>query len=284
MWRQIGYYGMYFVGLILMFTVSLCTYKKYKLKKSTALIFTAIALVGGLAGTVVMGSIASAVAATVGVSGGSKIAIYGAVMFTPLILLAAALISKQPWREILDLMAPSGLIFTACAKLGCVFSGCCPGIPCSFGVFNPWHNQTMFPSQILEFITMLIIIAICFLYAFRSKKFTSGTLYPFAAIIYASTRFIWEYFRFYTLEAERHIMFGVMTFWQFCCLLTIAVSVIWLVVMKSEWYRLRTEKAEERKAEELAERAAAKEKMNKKSKEHSTKLQSKKTNNKSKKK
>lgn len=229
----IGYYGMYLLGTVLMFAVSLATYKKYSLKLWQAVVFTLVALVGGLAGTVVMGKVYTSLLRANGILGESNMAIYGAVMFTPLILVIACLITKQPWKKILDMIAPSGIIFTACAKLGCMFAGCCNGIECSFGVYNYRLDAKVFPSPVVEFVTMLIIIVIGFRYAFKSEKFVPGTVYPIMGILYGGTRFFLEYLRFYTHEVERHIVMG-MTLWQLCSLITVAASLVWLMCLNKD--------------------------------------------------
>lgn len=256
----VGYYGMYLVGTILMFTVSFATYKKYALKLWQATVFTIVALVGGLTGTVIMGKIFTALLRANGIFGKSNMAIYGAVIFTPLILLVASLITRQPWKKILDMIAPSGVIFTACAKLGCMFIGCCAGIECSFGVYSARHDTTVFPSPVFEFITMLIIIAVAFRYAFKSDKFVSGTVYPVVGILYGSTRFFWEFLRHYDNEIERHIIMN-MTLWQFCSVITVIVCTIWLLWLRQDWRVRVREYVEMRKAEKAeAERLAKAEK------------------------
>ncbi len=263
-YNLIGYYAMYLVGTILMFTVSFLTYKKYELKLWQAIVFTIVALAGGLTGTVVMGDIYGKVLAANGIAGSSGMAIYGAVMFTPIILLITCLIFRQPWKKIIDMIAPSGIIFTACAKLGCLFAGCCSGIECSFGIYSNVHKAKMFPSPIFEFITMLIIIVIGFRYAFKSKKFVSGTVYPVMGILYGSTRFFWEFLRFYTRDIERHIVMG-MTLWQFCSVITVTISVIWLIYLNKDKIRAFIEQKKAEKAEE-ERKARALEKRNKKRK------------------
>ncbi len=233
----IGYYGMYLLGTVLMFTVSLCTFKKYDLKRSQAFVFTLIALVGGLTGTVIMGNIYTATLRAVGILGNSNMAIYGALMFVPILIILVCLISSQPWRRILDMLAPAGLIFTACAKLGCLFLGCCPGIECSFGVYNYQHDAVMFPSAIFEAVTMFIIIFMCIRYGTKSKKYIPGTVYPIMVGSYAITRFFWEFLRYYPSDEARYVIFGVLSFWQFCSVITLALSIVWLVGIKQDWFQ-----------------------------------------------
>ncbi len=225
-----AYYGMYLVGFAIMVIVNLRTHKKYELSKKTAVIFTLITYVAGVYGAMKMGD--AYTAATVNFDAeGSTVAIFGAVVFTPLIMTAVALIAVKPWRKIIDLLAPGIFIILTCAKFGCFMAGCCAGRECSFGLYNPRFELTMFPSQLFESITMCLVVAFCFWYGFRCKKYISGSLYPVTAAVYSVTRFFWEFMRYYKYEEMRHIMLG-MTFWQFWCVFVILASIVWMVLLR----------------------------------------------------
>lgn len=226
-----AYYAMYLVGFIIMMLVNLKTYKRYELTKKTAVIFTLITYVAGVTGALIMGSTYSAIIERFE-AGGSSVAIFGAVVFTPIFMTAVALIARQPWRKIMDLLAPGIFIILTCAKFGCFMDGCCPGRECSFGVFNPKLEMTVFPSQLFESITMCFVVAFCFWYLLKSKKCISGSVYPVTAAVYSVTRFFWEFMRYYKYEEMRHLVLG-MTFWQFCCLMTIIVSCVWIMLLKN---------------------------------------------------
>ncbi len=227
-----AYYGMYLVGFAIMMLVNLKTYRKYELTKKTAVVFTLITYAAGVYGASVMGNMYSSLIAKYGGTN-SSVAIFGAVVFTPIFMTVASLISNKPWRKIMDLLAPGIFIILTCAKFGCFMAGCCVGRECSFGIYNPEYEVTLFPSQLFESITMCFVIAFCFWYGFRNKKFKSGSLYPVTAAVYSVTRFGWEFMRYYPNDEIRHIIFGL-TFWQFWCLVTIVISVIWLLLLKSE--------------------------------------------------
>ncbi len=154
-------------------------------------------------------------------------------MFTPIFMTVVALLLGQSWRKVMDMLAPGIFIILACAKFGCFLAGCCPGRECSFGIYNPKLELTVFPSQLFESITMAFVVAFCFWYAFRFKKCRSGSVYPVTAAVYSVTRFFWEFMRYYKYEEMRHIMFG-MTFWQFWCVVVIILSVLWIALLKSE--------------------------------------------------
>ncbi len=227
-----AYYAMYLVGFIIMMLVNLRTYKKYELKKSTAVIFTLITYGAGVYGAMKMGDFYTKAISEYDAEG-SSVAIFGAVVFTPLIMTAFALIAGKPWRKIIDLLAPGIFIILTCAKFGCFMAGCCAGRECSFGLYNPRFELTMFPSQLFESITMLFVVGFCFWYGFRCKKYISGSLYPVTAAVYSVTRFFWEFMRYYKYEEMRHIMLG-MTFWQFWCVVVIVCSIVWILLLRSE--------------------------------------------------
>lgn len=228
---EYAYYAMYLVGFIIMMLVNLKTYKKYELTKKTAVIFTLITYVAGVTGALIMGEVYTALTEKFEV-GGTSVAIFGAVVFTPIFMITTALVSVKPWRKIIDLLAPGIFIILTCAKFGCFMAGCCPGRECSFGIYNPILELKVFPSQLFESITMCFVVAFCFWYGFRCKKYISGSLYPVTAAVYSVTRFFWEFMRYYKYEEMRHIMLG-MTFWQFWCVVVIVASVAWILLLQS---------------------------------------------------
>ncbi len=227
------YKMMYVVGFAIMMVINLKTYRRYRLDKTKTIIITLITYVAGVSGALLIGKIYSAVMRANGLPDSSSVAIFGAVIFTPIFMTIAALLLKQNWRRVLDMLAPGIYIILACAKLGCLQFGCCHGLPCEFGIYNSNLETTVFPIQAVEVVLMSLIIAFCFWYAFKSDKYVIGTVYPATSILYCFIRFFVEYFRYYEVEEQRHVVFG-MTMWQFCCIVVAFVSVVWILVSKSE--------------------------------------------------
>ncbi len=226
-----AYYSMYLVGFAIMMIINLKTYKKYELKKFITVIITLITYVAGVCGAMIMGDLYTVVTEKFGAEG-SGVAIFGAVLFTPIFMTVVSLLLGQPWRKVMDLLAPGIFIILACAKFGCFMAGCCPGRECSFGVYNPKYEMTMFPSQLFESITMAFVVGFCFWYIFKCKKNISGSVYPVTAAVYSVTRFAWEFMRYYPNDELRHVMFGL-TFWQFWCVMIILISIAWILLLKS---------------------------------------------------
>lgn len=224
----------YIAGMIGMLAVSLIVYRKLKLKTWQALLFTVVAFLSDGLGAFLMGKVYTSFVASFGSTQISKYAIYGAVFLTPVLVIVSAAIIKQPWRNIIDMVALSEMTARAFGKLGCHIGYCCAGFEWEHGVYNARFDMNMFPVQLCEFFTMLVIIAIGFIILFKCKNYKPGILYPIMALMYAGTRFFWEFARFYTYEQEKHFFLG-MSLWQVCSLIVIALSVLWLYGIKNKW-------------------------------------------------
>ncbi len=223
---------MYIVGFALMMVVNLKTYKRYNLNKIKTIILTLITYVAGVSGAMIMGNIYTDLMHSKGFNASTSVAIFGAVIFTPLFMSIASVILQEDWRCVLDMLAPGIYIILACAKFGCFLFGCCHGLECNFGIKYIELDMKVFPIQIIEVFLMSLIIAFCFHYAFKSNQYKKGIVYPITTIIYCSVRFFIEYFRYYEFEGQKHIILGI-TFWQFCSLLMIVISVIWVLLLNS---------------------------------------------------
>ena len=81
---DIVYKLMYVVGFALMMVINLKTHKKYRLETKTTVILTLITYVAGVVGAMIMSSAYSKVLSLFDISEPVSVAIFGAVVFTPL--------------------------------------------------------------------------------------------------------------------------------------------------------------------------------------------------------
>ncbi len=227
---EIVYNSMYLIGFALMMVINLRTYKRYKLSLSNTIVITLITYGVGVLGAFTAGKTYAAILTANNFPTEGTVAIFGAVIFTPLLMSLAAIALKQSWKKILDLLAPGIFVILASAKLGCGLHGCCYGRPCETGIYNPYAETTVVPIQFIEVFFMLLIIGFCFWYGLKSKQYVEGTVYPITATLYCIMRFVTEFFRNYDHEEMRHLAFGV-TVWQFCCLAVSLISVVWIAVL-----------------------------------------------------
>lgn len=262
---------MYAVGFAIMMVINLKTHKKYRLSTKHTVIITLITYVAGVTGALIMGHSYMALMESMGFTVDSNVAIFGAVIFTPLFMTVTSLVLKQDWRRVIDMLAPGIFIILACAKFGCFCAGCCFGIECSFGVMSPMINVTVFPIQIIEVFFMLFIIAFSFWYPFKSCRYVKGAVYPATTILYCFMRFFAEFLRYYEKPEQRDILLN-MTFWQLCCVGVSIVCAIWLFIVHTEKIKAIDSAKVEKEAEEdhkaKREKAKIKKEKNQKKKQY----------------
>lgn len=119
-------------------------------------------------------------------SNAGSMSLFGAVFFMPLFYGAGARLGKRGTAEVFDVFTPC-LIFTLlCARVNCIFAGCCRGavIP----------NTTLrFPTRELEIAFYLVLL---FALGRKVRSGASrGRIYLIYMISYGIFRFITETFR-----------------------------------------------------------------------------------------
>ena len=107
------YYVMYLVGFAIMMILNIKDRARYKIEKRKAVIYTLITYVYGVVGAMIMGSIYTAAAKHLGSNEVSRVAIFGAVIFTPIFLVLTFLLMRSDWRRNLDFLTPGIFIILA---------------------------------------------------------------------------------------------------------------------------------------------------------------------------
>ncbi len=217
---------MYVVGFVLMMIYSVKFRERYRVGKVAAVVLTLFTYVFGVVGALAMGKIYSAISEKLIGESNSNVAIFGAVIFCPLLLLGLFGLQnlfsgeKNDFRRQMDLLTPGIFMILTCAKFGCLMEGCCYGVAWEHGIFNPKAEMKVFPVQAFEVVSMIAVLLLARQIE-KSKRFVPGMKYPVTAILYCAVRFGWEFLRYYPDESLRRLALG-MTLWQLCC---IAVSV-----------------------------------------------------------
>ena len=239
---EILYKLMYVVGFALMMIYSVKYCGRYRVSRSVAVGFTLLIYVFGVGGALAMGSIYSAISEKITGEGNSNVAIFGAVIFCPLLLLLLFLLQnlftgkRNDFRRQMDLFTPGIFIILTCAKFGCALDGCCYGVAFDHGIYNPKAGMKVFPVQILEVVTMICVLLLARTIE-KTKWFVPGMKYPVTAVLYCIARFCWEFARYYPSENLRHLVLGL-SFWQLCCVSVAFVSVC-VVVYIARSQRIR---------------------------------------------
>lgn len=150
-------------------------------------------------------------------------------LFLPLILLLYSNAFDVDYKKSLDFAAPVLCIAQAFGKIGCTISGCCESyLEVSWGVYNPYTETKLFPVQLAEGVTALIIAITVVLIAARKDFRCGGRTMPWMWVMFGSTRVIWEFFR-----ANEKLFWGLseLALWSVALF---AAGVLWLILDKKQ--------------------------------------------------
>ena len=184
--EQTLYWSCYVLGFVTIFIFNTFYARHYNIKKFKALAFTIISYILIYAWTYVLAWVAN------GFEWGHHNAIRVYIWF-PLVLLATGKIFKIDWKTACEFMTPSTCIVYGIARLGCLFTGCCYGIPLSWGIESVQAGYRVFPVQLCEALTSLAIAVFIIIKAKKNEFHPSGKLYPLMLMWYGGTRFLWEF-------------------------------------------------------------------------------------------
>ena len=150
---------------------------------------------------------------------------FGAVYFAPLTFIAVAKILKMPYVYSLDLCATSGCLALAVLKVQCLIDGCCAGV--ILGQIED-NIYVRFPSQIVEFVTALIL-TVLLLYLSYNPKYR-GKIYPITLVLYGTLRFVLNLFRD---DWDRTQSFNLpLPLGNIWALIAVIVGAVWLIALK----------------------------------------------------
>ena len=113
--------------------------------------------------------------------------LFGGVFLMPLAYWLGAKISKRPPKEVFDVFTPCMVFTVMCARINCILSGCCRGLPI------PGTNGIRFPTREAEIVFYLILLAVLCPRIWKERL--HGRAYPVYMICYGAFRFIIEFFR-----------------------------------------------------------------------------------------
>ena len=141
-----------------------------------------------------------------------NMSLFGGVFFMPLAYWLGAKLSKRSYREVFDVFTPCIIFTVMCARISCIVSGCCIGLPI------PGMNGVRFPTREAE-ILFYIILLICLCPRVLKGKYR-GQAYPIYMISYGAFRFVVEFFR----SADTSSVFHSAHIWALIAL-TIGISI-----------------------------------------------------------
>lgn len=116
-----------------------------------------------------------------------NMSLFGGIFVMPLMYWLGAKLTKRPYGAVFDAMTPCMIFTLMCARINCLLSGCCQGLPI------PGLNGVRFPTREAEILLYLILLVVLCPKIYRDEL--KGRGYVLYAAIYGAFRFVIEFFR-----------------------------------------------------------------------------------------
>ena len=154
---------------------------------------------------------------------------YGGLIAAVLVAVIYLKKHQLPLWSTADILAPSIAVGQAIGRWGCLFAGCCYGIPTN----QPWGivfidprslapgNVTLHPTQIYLSLNAFFIFTI--LIWIRKRKKFEGQIFWSYGVLYSIGRFLIEYFRG---DDRGFVVNNILSTSQFISIFTCVISVV----------------------------------------------------------
>ena len=120
-------------------------------------------------------------------SAAGNMSLFGGVFLMPVAYAIGAKLTKRKIADVFDIFAIAMVFTLMCARINCLFAGCC------FGTFIP-GTELRWPTRQAELIYYLIFLAITAPKVLKNK--TYGEVYPLYMASYGIFRTVCECFRY----------------------------------------------------------------------------------------
>lgn len=164
--------------------------KKFRINREKAFLFVVLIVPFTVSAIVIAGKFGN-----IGVFNWVK-----AVVFIPIVVYLLCLAIDLPFAKTFDFITPCAALHHGMAHIFCIFSGCCYGYPSTFGIWNEMQQNYLFPVQLFESATSLLVFGYLIWYAKRNNYKLHGISYAQYLFLFGLTRTFWEFFRDNTPE------------------------------------------------------------------------------------
>jgi prolipoprotein diacylglyceryltransferase len=146
-------------------------------------------------------------------------------VFIPLLAIPIAKLLKLPFGKVIDYLAVGTALQKVLGPFACPFFGCCYGIDCSWGIWNPITGANTFPVQWLECIVQIFVVWYLLRLAKKENYAGTGRVYAHFLLVYGSARFLIGFLKGYDK------LFLEISFLELHALLMILVGTAWIMVL-----------------------------------------------------
>lgn len=226
------YRGFYVLGFLTIFVFNVFYAKKFDIKKGRALVVTVLSYALIFAWAFVLAWVESLFTDW---GHHNAVRVY---IWMPALLFVMSKPVAIDWKKLCDFIAPSACIVYGIARLGCLFPGCCYGIPVEWGEWGIYSQEAqamVFPVQFCEAVTALVLAGFA-MYMNKRKKYVADSRSYFIMLIpYGLSRFIWEFF------ADNEKVLGNISSLALHALLMSVVGAVMLLIL--HWKKVAAKKA-----------------------------------------
>jgi phosphatidylglycerol---prolipoprotein diacylglyceryl transferase len=128
---------------------------------------------------------------------------FGGLLFGFLAYWYFAWRQRRPVREVLDVVAPSGLLGFGIGRIGCLLNGCCYGVVCSkdypLAVHVDATATVHIPAQLFDALMCFAALGLL-LWIEKRRKLHSGQVFALFIGFYGISRFVYEFWRAGTID------------------------------------------------------------------------------------
>lgn len=141
---------------------------------------------------------------------------------------------RMPWQTVSEMATFGILAFHVIGRSGCIFTGCCYGYPCDWGLYSDITKGYVFPIVIVESLMTLGILIFLLIRARGKSYVPDGKTLPWMLVLYGAGRFITEFF-----HDNEKIWLGCSDI-AFHALFMCAVGIILLIVIHKKNEKAKT--------------------------------------------
>ena len=102
---------------------------------------------------------------------------------------------RLSWQVVSELYAFGILAFHIPGRSGCIFTGCCYGYPCEWGIYSLLADDYVFPVVLLESLMTLAILIFLLIRISKKDYLPDGKTMPWMLLLYGIGRFGTEFLR-----------------------------------------------------------------------------------------
>lgn len=115
-----------------------------------------------------------------------NMSLFGGIFFMPVAYYLGARLTRRDKKDVFDVLTVCMIFTLMCARVNCIFSGCCTGLRIP-------GTQFHFPTRELEILYYIVMLILLTPRVAKTKN--PGSIYPLYMASYGAFRFIDEFFR-----------------------------------------------------------------------------------------